>query len=54
MNGGQALSPAWKHNIGDRVNFDEYSDGDDKKISVASPLRKGGIGGLLIDFVSQK
>lgn len=29
MNGGQALSPAWKHNIGDRVNFDGYSDGDD-------------------------
>ena len=53
MNGGQALSPTWKHNIGDRVNFDEYSDGDDKKISVASPLRKG-VGGLLIDFVSQK
>ena len=53
MNGGQALSPTWKHNIGDRVNFAGYSDGDNKKISVASPLRKG-LGGLLIDFVSQK
>ena len=29
MNGGQALSPTWKHNIGDRVNFAGYSDGDD-------------------------